>query len=248
MKYVPASRIAIFTLSFVVVLLSSCQRQVAKAPTVAPPPAAQTAPSPTVTLQASPNAITRGGSSTLSWSSSNATQVRLYPGAGNLGAQGSQRVSPSDTTVYTITATGPGGEVTADASISVAAPYSPPTASALTPEQMFQQMMKDAFFDYDKADLRSDAKEALTRDADFLRAHPEIRVAIEGHCDERGGEEYNLALGDRRAASTKQYLASLGISADRIQTVSLGKEQPFCTSESESCYQQNRRGHFALVR
>lgn len=246
MKYVPAGRIVI--LSVAALLLSSCQKQVAKAPTVAPPPAVQTAATPTVTLRASPNAITRGGSSTLTWSSSNATSVKLYPGAGTQSAQGSQRVSPSDTTVYTVTATGPGGAATASTSIAVAAPYSAPTASALTPEQMFQQMIKDAYFDYDKADLRSDAKQALTRDADFLRAHPEIHFTIEGHCDERGGEEYNLALGDRRAASTKEYLTSLGISADRMQTVSLGKEQPFCTADDESCYQQNRRGHFALVR
>ena len=152
--------------------------------------------------------------------------------------------------MYTITATGPGGTATATALIAVTAPYSAPEASAYAPtlEQLFQQNIKDAFFDYDKADVRPDASDALTRDADFLRAHSEVRFTIEGHCDERGGEEYNLALGDRRAAATKQFLVSLGILADRIQVVSLGKERPFCSTENEACYQQNRRGHFVLAR
>jgi peptidoglycan-associated lipoprotein len=183
----------------------------------------------------------------LSWSSSNATQLKLYPGPDNLPTQGSQTVSPNDSTVYTLTAVGPGGQAIASTTIAVSTPPPPAAAAALTPEQMFRQMVQDAFFDYDKSDLRADAKEALSRDADFLRAHPEIRFKIEGHCDERGGEEYNLALGDRRADSTRTYLVTLGIATDRIQTVSLGKEQPFCTAENEACYQQNRRGHFAMA-
>lgn len=247
MNYARVSRNTMFTLLLGVVVLSSCHRQVAKAPIATP--VSQAAAAPTVTLQASPSAITRGGSSTLTWSSTNATQVKLYPEAGDVVAQGSRRVTPNTTTVYSITATGPGGTATTTASISVAAPNVPPVAaSSLTPEQMFQQMIKDAFFDYNKSDLRTDAKDSLSRDADFLRTHPDIRFTIEGHCDERGGEEYNLALGDRRAVSTKQYLVSLGISADRIQTVSLGKERPFCTAEGEDCYQQNRRGHLSIAR
>jgi peptidoglycan-associated lipoprotein len=249
MRHASASRSAILVLSVVVLGLSSCNKKVAQAPAPATPVAAAPAPAqqPTVTLEASPTAITRGGSSTLTWSSTNATEVRLSPGVNELAKEGSKLVSPEDSTLYTITATGPGGQATASTRISVSVPPPPPRATALTPEQMFQQMVKDAFFDYDKADIRPDAKQALTADADFLRAHPEIRVKIEGHCDERGGEEYNLALGDRRADSTKDYLVSLGVSADRIQTLSLGKEQPFCTTENENCYQENRRGHFAMA-
>src|SRR5258705_85192 len=95
-----------------------------------------------------------------------------------------------------------------------------------------------------KADIRRDARDALTKTAEFLRNNPGVRVTIEGHCDERGSTEYNLALGDRRAGAVKQYLVSLGISADRISTVSFGKEKPFCTQSNEACWQQNRRGHF----
>ena len=227
-----------------VVFLSSCHKQVAKAPTVPPPTPKPDAP--TVAVQASPATITRGGSSTLTWSSSNATQATLSPGVGSVDTQGSRRVGPTDFTVYTITVTGPGGTATASTSIAVTAPYSAPAASAPTLEQLFLQSVKDDYFDYDKSDIRPDARGALTSDADFLRAYPDVRFTIEGHCDERGGEEYNLALGDRRAAATKQFLVSLGISTDRIQVVSLGKEHPFCTSENEACWQQNRRGHMVM--
>lgn len=126
--------------------------------------------------------------------------------------------------------------------VSAAAPSTP----APTPEQLFHQNVKDAFFDYDKADIRPDARDVLSHDADFLKAYSQIHLMIEGHCDERGGEEYNLALGERRAEATKQYLVSLGVSADRVQVVSYGKERPFCTAEGESCYQQNRRGHLDM--
>ncbi len=248
MKGSQARRSTILTLFVAVVVSSGCHRQVAKAPTVPPPTSKPEAP--TVALQASPATIARGGSSTLTWSSSNATQATLYPAVGSVATQGSTRVGPTDSTVYTITATGPGGTATATASIAVTAPYSAPAASASGPtlEQLFQQNIRDAFFNYDKSDIRPDASDALTRDADFLRTRSEVRFTIEGHCDERGGEEYNLALGDRRAAATKQFLVSLGIPADRIQVVSLGKERPFCSSENEACYQQNRRGHFVLAR
>jgi peptidoglycan-associated lipoprotein len=246
MKRFQAPRGTILTVFISVVFLSSCHKQVAKAPTVPSPTPKPDAPM--VTLQASPDTITRGGSSTLTWSSSNATQATLTPGVGSVGTQGSRRVGPTDFTVYTITATGPGGAATATASIAVTAANSAPSTSGPTLEQLFQQSVRDSYFDYDKSDIRPDAQDTLTRDADFLRGHSDVRFTIEGHCDERGGEEYNLALGDRRAAATKQFLVSLGISTDRIQVVSLGKEHPFCSAEDEACYQQNRRGHFVLAR
>ena len=122
------------------------------------------------------------------------------------------------------------------------------TAAAETAEptmdELFRRSVFDAYFDFNKADIRSDARDALGKTADFFRNYPQIRVTIEGHCDERGSTEYNLALGDRRASAVKQYLVSLGISADRLNTVSFGKEKPFCMQSTEACYQQNRRGHF----
>ena len=108
--------------------------------------------------------------------------------------------------------------------------------------------IEDAYFDYDKADIRPDARASLSTTADFLKKYPSIKVTIEGHCDERGSTEYNLGLGDRRANAVKQYLISLGVSADRIGTVSFGKEKPFCMEHNEACWQQNRRAQFNVDR
>jgi peptidoglycan-associated lipoprotein len=107
--------------------------------------------------------------------------------------------------------------------------------------------LKDAFFDLDKADLRDDARAALSSDAQWLKRYGSIQVLVEGHCDERGTEEYNLSLGQRRASAVKEYLASLGIDASRVNTVSYGKTRPFCGDSNEACWQQNRRGHFVIT-
>ena len=107
--------------------------------------------------------------------------------------------------------------------------------------------LKDAFFDYAKSDLRDDARTAIAADADWLKKNRTIQFLIEGHCDERGTSEYNLALGDRRANAAKEYLVSLGVDASRIRTVSYGKERPFCPESSEDCWQQNRRAHFLVT-
>jgi peptidoglycan-associated lipoprotein len=209
-----------------------------KAP--APPPA-----SPTVTLQASPTSVNKGDSATLSWNSTDATQLTIAPDVGAVTAQGSTKVTPSDTTAYTITATGPGGSASASATVTVNAPPPPvEQPKGLSDEDLFRQGVRDAYFDYDKADIRPDARAALAATADFLKNYPRFKVTIEGHCDERGSTEYNLGLGDRRANAVKQYIVSLGVSADRISTVSFGKEKPFCMESNEACWQQNRRGHF----
>jgi peptidoglycan-associated lipoprotein len=212
------------------------------------PPAPPTPPAParpTVTLQASPASVNKGESSTLSWNSTDATQLSVEPEVGAVTAQGSTKVTPSDSTTYTITATGPGGSASASATVSVSAPPPPPPPPAgPSDDELFLREVRDAYFDYDKADIRPDARDALSKTADFLKAHPNIKANIEGHCDERGSTEYNLGLGQRRADAVKQYLVSLGVSADRLTTVSFGKEKPFCTEHNETCWQQNRRGHF----
>jgi peptidoglycan-associated lipoprotein len=107
--------------------------------------------------------------------------------------------------------------------------------------------LKDAFFDFDKADLREDARTALAADASWLKQFASIKVLVEGHCDERGTEEYNLSLGQNRASSVKDYLTSLGVEGSRVNTVSYGKARPFCTDHDENCWQQNRRGHFVIT-
>ena len=104
--------------------------------------------------------------------------------------------------------------------------------------------MKDIYFDYDKYDVREDSQAAIQGDIAFLKEHPNLSFTIEGHCDERGSTEYNLALGDNRAGAVKNALVQGGIGADRITTISYGKERPFCTQSNEECWQQNRRGHF----
>ena len=213
-----------------------------------PPPPAPTAP--TVTLTAEPSTIEKGQSSTLSWSSANATSLDLEPGPGKVEAQGSTTVSPTDSTTYTITATGPGGNASATARVTVTTPPPPPPppppAAGPSEQDLFQQNVKDGFFDFNKSDIRPDAQQALTADADFLKAHPDIKFTIEGHCDNRGSEEYNLGLGDRRANSAKKFLVNLGVNADNITTISYGKDRPFCTDNNEECWQQNRRAHLVF--
>jgi peptidoglycan-associated lipoprotein len=186
--------------------------------------------------------VEKGDSSTLSWTSTDATQLTVAPDVGSVNAQGSTKVTPSTSTTYTITASGPGGSASATARVTVAT--AAPATEEPTIDELFARNVYDAYFDFNKADIRSDARDALGKTADFLRKNPTIRATIEGHCDERGSTEYNLALGDRRASAVKQYLVSLGISADRLTTVSFGKEKPFCMQSTEECYQQNRRGHF----
>jgi peptidoglycan-associated lipoprotein len=223
-----------------------------KAPVAVTPPPAPAPPTaapparPTVTLTAAPTTIQRGQTSTLTWSSTNATTLNLTPGPGNVSAQGSTTVNPTDSVTYTLTANGPGGTDTATARVTVTPP--PPAAPAAAPQptadELFTRNVKDAYFDYDQASIRPDAREALSQTAQFLRSYPQVRVTVEGHCDERGSTEYNLALGDRRASAVKDFLVSLGVTADRIDTISYGKERPVCNEHSESCWQQNRRGHF----
>ena len=105
----------------------------------------------------------------------------------------------------------------------------------------------DVFFDYDNDGIRDEGRNALRQDAAWLAKWPQTRVVIEGHCDERGSAEYNLALGDRRADIVRNYLVTLGIPADRLVVKTLGKEAPFCTGDGESCWSQNRRGHFVIT-
>jgi peptidoglycan-associated lipoprotein len=229
------------------ILAVGCAKKVAPPPPPPPPPPAPARP--TVTLQANPTAVKKGETSTLSWSSTNATSLTIAPAVGAVAPEGSTKVTPDDTTTYTITASGPGGSADASVQVTVEAPPPPPPpAPTPTIEELFLKEVQDAYFDYDKSDIRPDAREALGKTADFLRNYPQVKVTIEGHCDERGSTEYNLALGDRRATAVKQYLVSLGISADRMSTISYGKEKPFCTESNETCWQQNRRGHFVMAK
>jgi len=105
----------------------------------------------------------------------------------------------------------------------------------------------DVFFDLDRSELRNDGRSVLQKNADWLRRWSATRITIEGHCDERGTAEYNLALGERRASAVREYLTGLGVPSSRILVISKGKETPFCTQNNEECWQQNRRGHFVIT-
>ena len=244
------SRKVMFMLGFAafVAFVAGCKKQVASAPPAPPPaPAVQ----PTVTLNAAPAAVNPGQTVTLSWSSTAATDLDIEPGVGKVAPQGSTPVNPNESTTYTITATGTGGTATASARVDVRAATAaapPRTSGPPNVQELFDQNVRDAFFDLDKSDLRADARQSLTKDAEFLRSYPQVRVSLEGHCDERGSTEYNLGLGQRRAEAAKNFLISLGITGDRVETISWGKERPFCGEHSEDCWQQNRRAHFVMSR
>ncbi len=137
---------------------------------------------------------------------------------------------------------------------AVPVPPKPPEAPRVAEVSMSDKTLteisgylKPAFFDYDQAEIRPDAREALGADAEFLRKWPTVKVTIEGYCDERGTREYNMALGQRRAGATRDYLVSLGTDTRRLQIISYGKERPFCTEHNEACWQKNRRANFVVT-
>jgi len=238
-----------------------------KKKTPPPPPPPPPAPTTTTTAEttkpvaptiaqfsAEPTNVQRGQSATLRWEvSGNVTSVSIDNAIGTVQNTGNRRVFPTDSTTYTLTASGPGGSTTASATVSVTAPPAPPppppSKPTTTVEQRLNTEVQDVYYDYDKSDVSGEARDILTRDAaaikSILAEFPNATIVVEGHCDERGSAEYNLGLGDRRASSAKDFLVQLGVPADRLKTISYGKERPQCTDASESCYQKNRRAHFS---
>ena len=220
--------------------LGACKKKAVPPPPPPPPPP----PTPTASISVTPNTIQAGQSASLTWQTGNATDVSI-DGIGAVQPNGSQSVSPTDSTTYHLIAKGSGGsqEATARLTVTQAPPPPPPPTSNVTDEDLFSQSVKDIYFDYDKADLRGDQQSSVQADAQFLSQHANMSFTIEGHCDERGSTDYNLALGDQRASAVKNALTAAGVSASRIKTISYGKEKPFCTESNEACWQQNRRGH-----
>ena len=221
-------------------MLGACKKKAAPPPPPPPPPP----PAPTASISVSPSTVQPGQSASLTWQTSNATDVSI-DGIGAVQPNGSQSVSPSDSTTYHLTAKGAGGSQEATARLTVSQPPPPPPPPpSVSEEDLFNQNIKDVYFDYDKSDIRADQQSSVQANSQFLGQHSNINVTIEGHCDERGSTEYNLALGDRRASAVKDALVAGGVNASRIKTISYGKEKPFCTESNEACWQQNRRGHF----
>jgi len=226
------------------------------APVVQPPPPPATPPAPVVAqFTAEPSSIQSGQFSTLRWQvNGSASGVSIDQSIGPVQNTGNRRVNPVESTTYTLTASGPGGTSTASATVNVSAPPPPPPpppppVPSETLEGSLSSHVQDAYFDYDKSDIRGDAQAALQQDATALKRiladFPNATIVVEGHCDDRGSAEYNLGLGDRRASAAKDYLVQLGVPADRLKTISYGKERPQCTEENETCWQKNRRAHFS---
>ena len=126
-------------------------------------------------------------------------------------------------------------------------PPPPPTVVVLE-DPIEKGYIQDIFFDYDKSEIRPDSREKLDKAAGWMKQHPEAEFLLEGHCDERGTREYNLALGDRRANATRDYLVSLGVDAAKLTTISYGKERQFVEGHDESAWSKNRRTHFVQTK
>ncbi|HLG16023.1 MAG TPA: OmpA family protein [Blastocatellia bacterium] len=213
---------------------------------------------PTISISADRDAIDRGQSTTLRWRSTNADQVTITD-LGTVPGAGSRVVSPSQSTTYTATAKGPGGTDSASTRVTVIepAPVSgdrPRTAgSAPTMAALFAQWVQPVYFDYDKADLLPESRERLRRAASWLTQAPNrsIIFRIEGNCDPRGTEEYNIGLGERRAQTAKEFLVSLGVDVARVQTVSYGKERAAGDTEGSimiiPSWAHDRRDDFVYV-
>jgi peptidoglycan-associated lipoprotein len=240
---------------------AGCKKKVAAAPP--PPPVVQPPPTPPApkplppridTFAAEPASVERGQSSTLRWTVANATNMSIDQGIGAIQANGSRQVTPGNSTTYTLTASGAGGMDTRSVTITVNAPPPPPPPQpkptvTISSADLLTREAQDIYFDYDMSDLRADAQRAAMANAELLRRifaqDSNFTVLIEGHCDERGSAEYNLGLGDRRATSLRDFYVQQGLPANRIRTISYGKERPQCTEANEACYQRNRRDHMS---
>jgi len=215
---------------------------------------------PSIRISADQEAIARGQSTTLRWSSNNADRVTISD-LGTVPNSGSRVVSPSQSTTYNASATGAGGTDSASARVTVTEETAmgdrPRTNSSSPPNPtiaaIFNQMVQTVYFELDKAEITAESRERLRRGAEWLTQGPNrsIMFRIEGNCDPRGTEEYNIGLGERRAQASKEFLASLGVEASRIQTVSYGKERASGTGEgspeTRPSWAHDRRDDFVYV-
>lgn len=223
------------------------------APEPAPQPGAEALLPPELSVLVEPSVIRKGESALLSWEARNADQVFVNHNIGAVGVSGKIKFFPEETTTYTVTAQGPGGRVEKSVTVDIADDKEPGLTREDLPgksmEERFNYFVKPVFFDFDSAELTEEAKITLDGNIRWL-ASPEnayIRFLIEGHCDERGTEEYNLALGDKRAQVVKRYLLDAGIHPSRMVTVTLGEERPFDSRQTEEAWALNRRAHFLLL-
>jgi len=236
---------SLFLLALVAVAGCHKKQQPLNSSAEAPP---TSAPAPTAELTATPNVISAGDQVQLSWRTTNANSISI-DGIGDVPSVGVKTVTPTESTTYHLVARGDGGSADASAHVSVNAPIGVSVPSTgMSEEQDFNAHVQPIFFDYDTYDIRQDAQATLSKDADWLIAHPNVKVVIGGYCDERGSDEYNLVLGQNRAQAAKTALVTAGVAANRMRVISYGKEKPFCTESTEECWQLNRRDGFAIDR
>ena len=229
-------------------------------PPSAPPPAAEpvdrkVAP-PQLDIWIEPEVIEPGGSALLSWTTENADQVHIEPDIGPVEVSGKIRFFPETSSTYTVRATGEGGSVSKSATVKVIGGADVRTPVDIgeadlrqTLAERFEAAVKPVFFSFDSAELSEEARLTLEGNIGWL-TRPEnmdLRFVLEGHADERGSEEYNLALGDKRAQSVRAFLIENGVDPNRIETVSLGEERPFDPRKTEEAYALNRRVQFVLI-
>ncbi|ADW68637.1 OmpA family protein [Granulicella tundricola] len=214
-------------------------------------------PAPTATITADPLAIDLGQTVVLNWRTMNASSVSI-DGIGQVNVNGTQTVSPSNSTNFHLVAKGDGGTTEANVRVTVRTSSVPVggTTSGLdaaanggnVTDAAFHAAVQDVFFDYDSIELRPDGQTAAVQAATYMSQHPNLHILVGGYCDERGSAEYNLALGENRANAAKTALVNAGVAANRIRTISYGKEKQFCTEANEACWQQNRRAQFSIDR
>ena len=209
-----------------------------------------TAPAPELEIFLEPSLVRPGESAMLRWESRNADRVVITPDVGPVIASGRLRLFPESGATYQVTAEGPGGSVSKTATLELVSGGAPRTdvdeteSGSLT--QRFQKAVKPVFFGFDSADLTEEARITLDGNVRWLtrRDNLGIRLLVEGHCDVRGTEQYNLALGDKRGRVVRAYLVSHGVDSSRVVTVSLGEERPFSPGDAEADHALNRRAHF----
>jgi peptidoglycan-associated lipoprotein len=227
------------------ITVAGCGKKPKHVPASETAPAA-IAPAPTAQFSATPAQVAAGDQVQLSWHTTEATTVSI-DGIGDVPTSGVKTVTPSESTTYHLVAKGDGGSAEATARVIVNGPpaVEVPTTT-MSAEEAFKANVQDIFFDYDTYDIRADSQATLSKDASYLASHPDVKVVIGGYCDERGSNEYNLALGQNRADAARNALITAGVAASRIRVISYGKEKPFCSESTEECWQLNRRDGFTI--
>jgi len=230
--------------------LAGCHHKTAPVNSSANAPTSAATPAPTANLTADPLAIDLGQSVVLNWRTTDSTSVTI-DGIGSVPVNGTQTVSPSSSTNFHLVAKNDGGTTEANVRVTVRVPEVPSAPADngnMGSDAVFHAKVPDIFFGYDSYDLTPQADSSITSASAYLNANPAIKILIGGYCDDRGSAEYNITLGENRANAAKTALVSAGVAGNRIRVVSYGKEKQFCSEETESCWQQNRRDQFSIDR